>query len=68
MSASPLGAGSGDMSEMQTCPLNAHSLVRGKRRQKQDCPGDAVDKNPSASAGDTGLIPGLGRSHMPRSN
>ena len=25
-------------------------------------------KNPSASAGDTGLIPDPGRSHMPRSN
>ena len=25
-------------------------------------------KNPPANAGDTGLIPGPGRSHMPRSN
>ena len=25
-------------------------------------------KNPSANAGDTGSSPGLGRSHMPRSN
>ena len=25
-------------------------------------------KNPSANAGDTGLSPGLGRSHMPWSN
>ena len=25
-------------------------------------------KNPPAKAGDTGLIPGLGRSHMPHSN
>ena len=25
-------------------------------------------KNPPANAGDTGSIPGLGRSHMPRSN
>ena len=28
----------------------------------------AVVKNPPANAGDTGSIPGLGRSHMPRSN
>ena len=32
-----------------------------------DFPGGAV-KNPPANAGDTGLIPGLGRSHMPQSN
>ena len=33
-----------------------------------DFPGGAVVKNPPASAGDTGSIPGPGRSHMPRSN
>ena len=33
-----------------------------------DFPGGAVVKNPPANAGDTGLSPGLGRSHMPRSN
>ena len=31
-------------------------------------PGGAVVENLPASAGDTGLSPGLGRSHMPRSN
>ena len=30
-----------------------------------DFPGGIVVKNPPASAGDTGLIPGPGRSHMP---
>ena len=30
--------------------------------------GGAVVKNPPANAGDTGLSPGPGRSHMPRSN
>ena len=30
--------------------------------------GGAVVKNPPANAGDTGLSPGLGRSHMPRSD
>ena len=29
-------------------------------------PGESVVKNPSASAGDTGSIPGPGRSHMPQ--
>ena len=33
-----------------------------------DFPGVAVVKNPPANAGDTGLIPGPGRSHMLRSN
>ena len=31
-------------------------------------PGGTVDKNPSASAGDMGLTPGLGRFYMPGSN
>ena len=33
-----------------------------------DFPGGAVVENPPANAGDTGSIPGPGRSHMPRSN
>ena len=31
-------------------------------------PGGAVVENLPANAGDTGLSPGLGRSHMPRSD
>ena len=38
------------------------------RRSSRDFPGGAVVKNPPANAGDTGSIPGLGRSHMPWSN
>ena len=34
----------------------------------QDFFGGTVDKNPPANAGDTSLIPGLGRSHMPQGN
>ena len=34
----------------------------------RDFPGGAVVKNLPANAGDTGLIPGPGRSHMPRNN
>ena len=34
----------------------------------QGFPGGAVVKNPPANAGDTGSIPGPGRSHMPQSN
>ena len=36
--------------------------------QRGDFPGDAVIKNLPASAGDTRLIPGLRRSHMPWNN
>ena len=34
----------------------------------RDFPGGTVVENPPANAGDTGLSPGPGRSHMPQSN
>ena len=34
----------------------------------QDFPDGSVVKNPAASAGDTGSIPGRGRSHVLQSN
>ena len=34
----------------------------------RDFPGGTVVKNPPAIVGDMGLSPGMGRSHMPRSN
>ena len=34
----------------------------------RDVPGGAVVKNVPANAGEMGLSPGPGRSHMPRSN
>ena len=37
-------------------------------REQNGFPGGAVVKNAPANAGDTGSSPGLGRSHMPRSN
>ena len=37
-------------------------------RLKPGFPGGAVVENPPANAGDTGSSPGLGGSHMPRSN
>ena len=33
-----------------------------------DFPGGAVDRNPSANAGNTGSFPDLGRFHIPQSN
>ena len=37
-------------------------------RQGRGFPGGAVVESLPANAGDTGSSPGLGRSHMPRSN
>ena len=42
--------------------------VNIKNIMLRDFPGGAVVKNPPANAGDTGSIPGPGRSHMPWSN
>ena len=42
--------------------------TKDKKYMVSDFPGGAVVKNPPASAGDTGAIPGPGRSHMPWSN
>ena len=46
--------------------------VQGSFRQLQSGQsggfGGSVVKNPGANVGDTGSIPGPGRSHMPRSN
>ena len=39
-----------------------------KTDQVRDFPGGPVVKNLPANAGDMGLIPGPGRSHMPGSN
>ena len=51
------------------------NILLGTRRIKKliiktwkDFPGGTVVKNPPANAGDTGSIPGPGRSHMLRSN
>ena len=40
----------------------------GKREEIGGFPGGTADKNLPANAGDTGSIPGPGRSHMLRSN
>ena len=43
-------------------------LTREYELYDRGFPGGAVVKNPPADAGDMGSSPGLGRSHMPRSN
>ena len=50
--------------EANLVPVNRHFTKKIYR----DFPGGAVVKNPPANAGDTGLSPGPGRSHMPWSN
>ena len=42
--------------------------LKKKKHTYMDFPGGAVDKNPPVNAGDTGSIPGPGRSHMLWSN
>ena len=41
---------------------------RDKKTAQGAFPGGAVVENLPANSGDTGSSPGLGRSHMPRSN
>ena len=48
------------------CKIHFNKAVL--KRQKRGFPGGAVVENLPANAGDTGSSPGLGRSHMPRSN
>ena len=56
--------GEGGCSEMgEGCPK-----VKTYKIKKLGFPGGAVVENLPANAGDTGSSPGLGRSHMPRSN
>ncbi|KAJ8793712.1 hypothetical protein J1605_003523 [Eschrichtius robustus] len=46
----------------------AHAPQQEKPPQLLGFPGGTVVENQPANAGDTGSSPGLGRSHMPRSN
>ena len=50
--------------------VSPHTGQDGHRQKvyKQGFPGGTVDKNLPVNAGDTGSVPGPGRSHMPRSN
>ena len=56
------------------CKKNQISLcclyyrICSKEDDKLDFLGSPVVKNPPANAGDMGLIPGLGRFHMPQCN
>ena len=61
-------------SRIENPEINPHTYGQltfdkgGKNIQWRGFPGGAVVENLPAKAGDTGSSPGLGRSHMPRSN
>ena len=50
------------------CQVTKDVSLRKRKNTDLGFPGGAVAKNPPANAGDTGSIPGQGRSHVPRSN
>ena len=43
---------------------NCYTMQHVFKKLEQDYPGGAVVKNPPDNAGDTGSVPGLGRSHI----
>ena len=47
---------------------NSKRMVKVTKETSWGFPGGAVVESLPANAGDTGSNPGLGRSHMPRSN
>ena len=51
---------------MSTIIVPNLSVIVRLKGEKVNFPGGTVIKNPPADAGDTGLSPGLGRSHMPQ--
>ena len=63
------------LKELKIELLGSDAFLHAEKRKKKSFPrklegfpGGAVVKNLPANAGDTGSSPGLGRSHMPRSN
>ena len=59
------------MNPIKSQPLRTQEMyikhICNKQKNK-GFPGGSMVKNPPANAGDTGSIPGRGRSHMPQSN
>ena len=48
--------------------ISMKSSAISYKKIDESFPGGLVVKNPPTNAGDTGSVPGQGRSHMPRSN
>ena len=55
-------------SSLETHHLASLRLLADKGKWPQGFPDGSVIKSLPASAGDMGLVPGLGRSHTPQSN
>ena len=53
---------------MRNAKFSHSEVLFFNKTQTRGFPGGAVVENLPANAGDTGSSPGLGRSHMPRSN
>ena len=56
------------MMDAQHCECTKYHLIVHFKMVNWGFPGGAVVENLPANAGDMGLSPGLGRSHMSRSN
>ena len=52
----------------QHSQISKYIFLKKRKKERRDIPGGTVDKNPPASAGDMGSMPGLGRFHMLWSN
>ena len=48
--------------------VSIHNWILALKKNEMDFPGEAIDKNPPASAEDMGSIPGLERFHMQGDN
>ena len=57
-----------DLEEIKSKHRMMNNTINEIKHPLEGFPGGAVVENLPANAGDTGLSPGLGRSHMPRSN
>ena len=57
-----------DSEQLNKNETEEQNVLKRKKELDEGFPGGRVVKNPPANAGDTGSIPGLGRSHMPRNN
>ena len=58
----------GEQITSHLCPYFTVQPSTLKKKKSLGFPGGAVVENLPANAGDTGSGPGLGRSHMPRSD
>ena len=57
-----------DTAELHDCSKSFHLECSMIKMMRRGFPGGAVVESLPANAGDTGSSPGLGRSHMPRSD